>query len=161
MIDYYIGIDPGLSGGVVVLNSTGGIVDMLQMPTKEHYKKRTIDGNKLGLFLPLPFKSNTKIGVESVHSMPKQSMPSMFSFGMGFGKILGVLEAMYLPYTLITPQTWKKYFKVSKDKHDSILVIENLYTDTDKFFTKRGRLLDGLVDATLIARYMYEIQTKQ
>lgn len=50
--------------------------------------------------------------VEHVHSMPRQGVASMFRFGCAFGQILGVLQALGIPYELVQPQTWKRAMRL-------------------------------------------------
>src|SRR4029077_693645 len=47
--------------------------------------------------------------IENVHSMPRQGMSSTFKFGMGCGIIHGVVGALQLPVTLVTPVKWKTF----------------------------------------------------
>ena len=54
--------------------------------------------------------------VENVHSMPKQGVASTFKFGMGCGIIHGVICALRLPVTLVTPVQWKKFHGLNADK---------------------------------------------
>ena len=46
--------------------------------------------------------------VEQVGAMPGQGVSSMFSFGHAAGVVAGVLGALLIPVTLVTPQRWKK-----------------------------------------------------
>lgn len=55
--------------------------------------------------------------VERVGAMPKQGVASTFKFGFAAGAIYGVLAAMEVPVTYVTPAVWKKHFKlIGKDK---------------------------------------------
>jgi len=55
--------------------------------------------------------------VENVHSMPRQGMSSTFKFGMGCGIIHGVVGALKLPLTLVTPVKWKTFHAlIQRDK---------------------------------------------
>lgn len=47
--------------------------------------------------------------VENVHAMPLQGVSSTFKFGMGVGIIHGVVGALRLPLTLVTPTQWKTF----------------------------------------------------
>lgn len=46
--------------------------------------------------------------IEQVHAMKGQGVTSVFDFGMGFGLWLGIINALQIPYTQVTPQKWKK-----------------------------------------------------
>jgi crossover junction endodeoxyribonuclease RuvC len=80
---------------------------------------------------------------------------SAYNFGQGVGVIKGVLATMNISYTLVTPQKWKKYFDLSRDKDESRLYAARLWpTSADKFKRKRD---DGRAEALLIAKYGSEL----
>ena len=51
---------------------------------------------------------NCNVFIEKVHSMPGQGVASMFNFGKGYGIWIGILAALKISKTLVTPQEWKK-----------------------------------------------------
>lgn len=67
--------------------------------------------------------------LEQVHSMPKQGVASSFNFGRGFGLWEGLLAGMRFPYTLVSPQRWKKAMlaDMAKDKGASVLRAKQLF----------------------------------
>ncbi|MFW6248205.1 MAG: hypothetical protein ACOC4J_00375 [Bacteroidota bacterium] len=97
--------------------------------------------------------------IEKQTAMPGQGVVSMMSIGMGFGLWLGILAAYRIPYTIITPQSWKKEMMagMGKEKAASCYRAQQLYPDLE-FFTPRGRALDGRGDAVLIAEYCKQKQ---
>lgn len=111
---YIIGIDPGLSGGIVALNGNDKehIVDVANMPRGpkalyEHF-----------LYLGLP-KVPCTIFIENVHSMPTDGHKGAFTFGKGLGHIEGVLVAMGLPEPLkVNPKQWMDLFDLRKEKDE-------------------------------------------
>ena len=60
-----------------------------------------------------------RVVVENVHAMPKQGVSSTFKFGMGCGIIHGVVGALRLPLTLVTPGQWKAFHSLRYDKDAS------------------------------------------
>jgi len=46
--------------------------------------------------------------IEDVNAMPKQGVTSSFNFGMSKGVILGVVQALSVPYELVKPVVWKR-----------------------------------------------------
>lgn len=102
-----IGIDPGITGAIVVLKD-GAPEQWWRMPVVVHGKSKRVDGGmiaqRLGMFVPVI----DSVYIEDVHSMPKQGVASSFSFGCSLGVVLGVVEALQLPYAYVTPQAWKK-----------------------------------------------------
>ncbi len=104
-----IGIDPGLSGAVVIMDMNSPI-EWHRMPTMKTGSANRVNGPALAaiirpyLFLDKPIHAY----VELVSSMPGQGVASMFSFGHSAGVLQGVLGAFEIPVTMVTPQSWKK-----------------------------------------------------
>jgi len=95
----------------------------------------------------------SRVWIEQVHAMPKQGVKSMFSFGMRLGEVVGMLEALGIAYTYVTPQVWQKYLGLSKaDKSQIASVISSIYPNA-QLYSKRGALIDGRSDALGIYHY--------
>ena len=58
--------------------------------------------------------------IERVKAMPKQGITSAFQFGVGFGPVLGVLQALHLPTAFVTPAVWKASYGLTREKHVSL-----------------------------------------
>jgi crossover junction endodeoxyribonuclease RuvC len=69
-----------------------------------------------------------QIVVEDVHSMPAQGVASSFKFGMAFGAALAMAERFNCPWSLVTPQKWKKQMGLSSDKNESLELARELWT---------------------------------
>lgn len=108
MSGHLIGIDPGIGGAVVVLQSAAcpAPVEWARMPVLKVGSASRVDCAELSRMLE-DFDAGHAY-VEAVHSMPGQGVASMFSFGHAAGSVMGVLAAMRIPVTLVTPQRWKK-----------------------------------------------------
>jgi crossover junction endodeoxyribonuclease RuvC len=104
-----IGIDPGLSGAIVIMDMNSPI-EWHRMPTMKTGSANRVNGAALAaiirpyLFLDKPLHAY----VELVSSMPGQGVASMFSFGHSAGVLQGVLGAFEIPVTMVTPSQWKK-----------------------------------------------------
>jgi crossover junction endodeoxyribonuclease RuvC len=99
-----IGIDPGVSGAIVLLED-GQPVEWDLMPALKTGKSSRVNGAALAALCAY---DGAHVYVESVHSMPKQGVASSFNFGHSAGVVEGVLQALGKPYSLVTPQAWKK-----------------------------------------------------
>ena len=90
--------------------------------------------------------------VEQVGAMPGQGVASMFSFGHAAGVVAGVLGAMQIPVTLVTPQGWKKRADLIGKGKDAArtraIQLWPAWRDLD--FKGKGQ---ALADAALIARF--------
>lgn len=137
----YIGVDPGLKGGLALISESGAMA----IPFTEAGYLAAIKETK---------GENAIACVENVHAMPQQGVTSMFNFGKGFGWILGILDAYNVPYELVTPQKWKKEFSVTGDKNSSIAVCKRLFPSVSLLPTERCRKdSDGMAEALLMAEY--------
>jgi len=152
MSGYLIGVDPGCSGAVVVLQSARcpEPIEWVRMPTLKDGKASRVDCAELVRFLE-DF-DNGHAFVEAVHAMPGQGVSSMFSFGHAAGSVIGVLAAMRIPVTPVTPQRWKKAAGlIGKDKDAARSRAIQLWPR----WAALGKKGEGqaLADAALLARF--------
>lgn len=107
-MSYLIGIDPGCSGAVVILQSRRCPypIEWMRMPTLKVGKSTRVDCAALARYLA-DFDTGEAY-LEQVHAMPGNGACAMFTFGHATGAVEGVLAALAIPYTLVTPQRWKK-----------------------------------------------------
>ena len=108
----FIGIDPGIKGGIAMLfedsyHVTPTPATVLEMAdTLKELKE---------------FAQDTPMYccIEAVHSMPGNSGRSMFTFGTNYGQWLGILATLGIPYIQVTPHKWMKHFgKMPSDKKE-------------------------------------------
>jgi hypothetical protein len=97
-----IGIDPGLEGGVAIISPKGAVAHNLPVADGG------VDAWSLGQYFRSCGIAETIVVLESVHSMPHQGVASAFTFGKGFGTIVGACGALGIRMELVTPQAWKK-----------------------------------------------------
>ncbi len=151
-IGMILGIDPGATGAIAFLwPDDFYMIDDLPI----------VDGivNSSGLLTLLkktrfPYIPQTvtfhHAFVERAQSMPKQGIASTFKYGVGYGAILGVLAALQIPYTLVSPQKWKKVFGlIGKDKEASRALAIQWYPKAELHLKKHH----GRSEALLIARW--------
>jgi len=104
MSDSVVGIDPGASGAIVVLED-GRPIGWAPMPIMQIGSHKRVNASMLADMLPKELK---RAYVEQVGAMPGQGTASMFSFGHSCGVVFGVLGALQIPVVMVTPQSWKK-----------------------------------------------------
>lgn len=149
-----VGIDPGIAGAVAWLRRSGDGVELLHVEDMPLNQLRGVSGP----LLASAFNDwrPTLVFVESVHSMPKQGVKSTFTFGVGFGKVLGVLEAAGWPHALVQPQAWKKtqLAGTKKEKADAVVVACALWPSQARFFQTKNKARNAArAEAALIARH--------
>lgn len=102
-----IGVDPGCSGAIVVLSHDLKPIEWTRTPTMTIGKNTRVNAAELAAFLR-PFADNSVVYMEQVSAMTGQGVTSMFNFGHATGTAMGVLAALGMQITLVTPQSWKK-----------------------------------------------------
>ena len=117
-----IGIDPGLSGGIAILEDNV-IKVLFDMPVMSDGKKnkRQLNSALLVRLIKDNIKDteDTVMVVEQVNAMPGQGVTSMFNFGQTFGAIKGICAALGLPIFLVRPAKWKKHFELINSSKDA------------------------------------------
>ena len=153
-----IGIDPGLSGGIAILDDLK-IFDIYDMPIMSEGKKNKNQLNSAQLvnIIKKNIISNgdTFLIVEQVSAMPGQGVTSMFNFGQTFGSIKGICAALNLPIFFVRPAKWKKYFGLIKSEKDAsrTKAIEMFPYFSSQLSKKKD---SNKADAILIASFYYE-----
>ena len=157
-----IGIDPGLSGAIAILenNKVLGIFDMPVMAEGKK-NKRQLNSAQLVNIIKQNIDSNEDVVVvvEQVNAMPGQGVTSMFNFGQTFGAIKGVCAALDLPIFFVRPSKWKKYFElINSSKDSSRTKVIEMYPSLSNQLSKKKDVNKS--DAILIARFYRETRAK-
>lgn len=152
MINLFVGIDPGCSGAIVVISESGEYVSHLNTPTVKVGTKSRVNGAQVATFLLQYRGLIAHAYLEQVGAMPGQGVSSMFTFGHAAGNVEGILQGMFLPYSLVTPQAWKKSAGlIGSDKDAARSRAIQLYPSLRALDAKaKGQ---AIADALLIARH--------
>lgn len=145
-----LGIDPGCSGALVLVTEQGGYIDHLAMPTINVGTKSRVNGAAVAAWLRQYGIAHAYL--EQVGAMPGQGTASMFTFGHAAGVAEGILQGLNIPYTLVTPQAWKKSAGlIGSDKDAARSRAIQLYPELRALDAKaKGQ---AIADALLIARF--------
>ena len=157
-----IGIDPGLSGGIAILDDLK-IFDVYDMPVMSEGKKNKNQLNSAQLvniikknIIP---SGDTFLIVEQVSAMPGQGVTSMFNFGQTFGSIKGICAALNLPIFFVRPAKWKKHFDlINSSKDASRTKVIEMYPSISPRLSKKKDV--NKADAILIARYFRDCRAQ-
>ena len=153
-----IGIDPGLSGGIAVLENNK-VLDIFDMPVMSEGKKnkRQLNSAQLVKLIKDNISKNEEVSVvvEQVNAMPGQGVTSMFNFGQTFGAIKGVCAALGLPIFFVRPAKWKKHFElINSSKDSSRTKAIEMFPSLSNDLAKKKDVNKS--DAILIARFYSE-----
>ena len=153
-----IGIDPGLSGAIAVLENNK-VLNVFEMPVMSEGKKnkRQLNSALLVNLLKENVLNNEEVAVvvEQVNAMPGQGVTSMFNFGQTFGAIKGICAALGFPIFFVRPSIWKKYFElINSSKDSSRTKAIEMYPKLSNQLAKKKDVNKS--DAILIARFYSE-----
>ena len=143
----YIGLDPGKKGAMAIMgysNTTG-----------ERYMMKIIPFDPQEYIKTLKQFNGATVCIEQVHSLPREGVKSVWSFGQTYGWLLGVLDAVGLSYQTVPPNLWKKDFSLLRaEKKQSIEVCKRLFPGVELKRTDKCRTDDdNMADAALICEY--------
>ena len=124
-----IGIDPGKSGGIAIINRNkkgaikcihafGCPEDIIEMNELIKKAKKSQSYKSIVCYL------------EQVWAFPTDGRSSVFKFGMNYGIWQGILCANQIHTKLITPKKWQSYFgTLQKTKQERKKELKNLASE--------------------------------
>lgn len=105
----YLGIDPGINGGLVALGelSTTGVpvISVEPMPATERDVWDWFAQWRDAIAI-----------IERVHSFPGQGVASTFTFGKGYGGLRMALVGCGIPFEEVSPGVWLRGLSIPKRK---------------------------------------------
>jgi len=165
-----VGIDPGLDGGIAILNDERE-PELHAMPTVKTGKgnAREVDVMALrglllraspGLVVIEEQKFTPNIPIKKAPGFPATRFASggkgNFTKGQVYGTLCTVVAMLLLPYQVVMPKRWQKLFGFTSGntKEQSIATCLRLFPGINlKRTAKCKNLHDGMADALLIAEY--------
>jgi hypothetical protein len=99
----FIGIDPGASGGIVLLHPDATLTYKMPETERDIWDILSLPGDKVALI--------EKVG-GFIQGNPAPGS-AMFNFGANYGGLRMALVAAGIPFEAITPQSWQKEFGIA------------------------------------------------
>jgi crossover junction endodeoxyribonuclease RuvC len=146
-----VGIDPGLTGAIAVLNGNG--VALFDIPVSGG------EVNGYALYGELTLAHDVDpidaVFIEETHAFAKNGCKANFSQGFSMGAIITAVRSARLPMHRVAPSTWKTKMGLrGRDKSASRHLAAELWPDTEFHLVKHH----NRAEAALIARYgMYHV----
>ncbi len=151
-----LGVDPGLSGGLALIDSSTNTCKTIRMPIRKSYgSKSEVDPLTINAWLNEHCYEAEACFLERVTSRPKQGVTSSFNFGMSYGMLRAVLE-MFVPVYTVMPNAWKKKVLqgyVTSDKSGAIAFCGDNYPNVNLVQPRCRKPHDGIADAICLAHY--------
>ena len=173
----FIGVDPGLSGGLAVISENrifGTIIPTynIEVKTKRAWTKRKrYDLPALRIFFGCYAcyvdechnqeydVTQCHVTLEEAFPMPAQGIVSQYSVGLGYGIFQGLLTGLGMNYVTVHPKKWQSEFKIRTNeenttKEQALEAVERLYPDVNLYASERStKPHSGIVDSILIGTW--------
>lgn len=140
----YLGVDPGKSGAMAVVDGDGGLVEVIRLDNTLRDVWEWLDRHRAEISFAV---------LEKVSAMPKQGVASTFKFGMSFGHCEMALAAAGVRYELVTPAKWQGAMSCRSkgDKNVTKARAQQLFPG--------AKVVHATADALLLADYARRIRT--
>lgn len=165
-MSYFVGIDNGKDGAVVVLDPGGAIVakhktPILKASTKGGKKAGRDEYNIPGMRdLLQEYRNDGICFIEKAQPMPMMmgGVVANYQRGLSYGLWQGILVTLGIPYEVFGPRAWQKVMmagiNVEDTKQAALIAAQRLWPKED---WRRSQLCkkadDGFVDAAMICEY--------
>lgn len=165
MTNYFLGIDPGLSGAIAIYDGKELLVfDMpiINYKLKSGKTRKELNVGRLASLINQAPKGDRTVYLEQINGRPGQSGFTEFRFGECYGMTKATIAMTATPYVFVTPQEWKKHYGLKKTKGMTQAEYKKLSRDCaiKQFPDKAKRFAagkdDGRAEAALIALYGFE-----
>jgi hypothetical protein len=137
----YIGIDPGKTGAIAVMDGDDMSVRVFDMPATIEEKRAIL----------------SEIGAVRCAWVEKPFFPRMIGtanvarIAQAFGELKACLFFAGIPTNEVPPAAWKKHFGLSTDKDASRAYASSVFPDQAHLWARKKD--DGRAEAALIAYY--------
>lgn len=116
----YVGVDPGISGAIAAVDSSGKLIDTVDLPVVGTKGPKSINLPELRRVVLEMIGSREAVAcIERVSARPGQGVVSMFRFGRAAGLAEGLLAGLGHEVIRVLPRTWAKQFLPYVDGSDN------------------------------------------
>jgi crossover junction endodeoxyribonuclease RuvC len=149
-----LGVDPGVSGGLAVVEITDGaapvLVECIDIPVVGTGAKERVDVAGVRNFIDR--HKPVRALIERAQAMPKQGSSSGFKYGRAVGAIEAAIVLSGIPVTIVEPSVWKRFWKLpGKDKESSRQQALQLFPAAHAALARKKD--HGRAEASLIALF--------
>lgn len=140
---YFVGIDPGVNGGVAVVDDRGRMLSAHRLASTPSALVEQFKG------LPSP-----AVGLlEFVRSRPLMASASVFTFGRGYGRLEVALTAAGIPYRSVTPKSWQTFMECLSQGDKRVTKAKAM-----ELFPAFAKVTHAVADAMLLAECCRRIE---
>jgi len=154
-----LGIDPGISGGLAVVEITDSaapqLIDAIDIPVVGVGAKERVDVTAIRNFIDR--HKPIRALIERAQAMPKQGASSGFKYGRAVGAIEAAIILCSIPVEIVEPSAWKRHWHLpGKDKESGRQKALQLFPAAHAALARKKD--HGRAEAALIALFGASIQ---
>ena len=154
MSEKILGIDPGIRGGLAIVEINDGaapqLIDAIDIPAIGVGAKERVDVAAIRNFIDR--HKPTHALIERAQAMPKQGASSGFKYGRAVGAIEAAITQCSIPVEIVEPSAWKRFWKLpGKDKESGRQKALQLFPAAHAALARKRD--HGRAEASLIALY--------
>ena len=143
-----IGIDPGLSGGIAILEDDKVRLEKMPVLVDSKTGRRHVCVVKLKEILSASLPAF--VVLEKAQPMPRDGSMGSFRYGECFGTISAVVEMLGMECLQVHPATWKTAMQLKGATKDDSRAMATEIVGKDVFSKKNSH---NLAEALLLAQY--------
>lgn len=157
---WFLGIDPGVSGGWAVIDECRAVRGMGKTPATPIdwviELRDLVHAAGVASTRPVenPFAVDVVAVVEFVRSSPQMGVVSAFTFGRSLGIIEGVLAQAGISHDTVRPQVWQRELGCLSRGDKNVTRAR-----AQELFPRAPRITHATADAVLLAEYCRRIYT--
>jgi hypothetical protein len=168
----YLGIDPGVSGGISVISYSkvtsmpipelkGDMWKLLAETLISHRKSLVLDYKIIGAVERVGGFIGTSSEAEHGKHRNLASAHTMFTMGETYGALTMALVAANIPYRDVLPKQWQLCYGMSKNKGESTSRYKSRLRDKAKSMFPNLKLTQKTGDSLLIAEWLRNVEEGQ
>lgn len=157
-----LGVDPGLTGAIGIIDSTTGNAAVFDAPTTETIKagkRRTVYLPEIMLSLLLDLGPINFAVIEHQQPMGIEGVTSACSIGYGYGLWIMALASLGISREIVRPADWKRQMLLGRDKNDARCRAMELFPFLASSLSRKKD--HGRAEALLLAEYGRRFTGKQ
>ena len=146
-----LAIDPGIQGALAFLHANNR-VETFDMPVLKVKSGHELDEAALSRMLDARSRDLEFAILERQWARPTDGGPQAFKLGCNFGALKMLLASNFIPYRLVTPQTWKRAAGLLNEGKDAsrAAATKAFPHDAEQWRLKRA---EGRAEAALLASW--------
>jgi crossover junction endodeoxyribonuclease RuvC len=153
----FIGIDPGLHGGIAVIDTALNVIGLMDTPILKAEGKTLYSTVEMTCTLRhFCLDEGVIVILEQAQAMPGQGVSSTFSTGYGFGLWSGIIAALELPHRAVRPSLWTRKVLAGspgEGKAKSIGFVTRMFPGAELVPPGCRKPRDGRADALCLAYF--------